>query len=322
MVTRWRTIRSWTDRISNNRPSWLQLTRTGEHVPFVVPLTLLGGLLAARATGRPLDIRMALIVGANALAVAYAFMINDVEDAPDDAADPTKAARNVVSRGALSVRRAQLYCGLAAVGAAALYLMVGGWAAPIGLAVLALSHLYSWRPIRLKSLPLVDVLSHSLMLGGLLVLAGSAVYPGGTGAALGFSLAATAISAYGQLYNQLRDFHTDQRAGLRNTIAWLGPDRARLLMYAALVLGLMVLLGAIAGGSFPLSFGIAIAFGAMVSLRIPLAKDMRGGEAVEVSGRLQSRGLITLNIGTAAWLTWILAGPWLSDLLAALPALP
>ena len=68
----------------------IQLTRWQEYVPFVVPLTLLGGLLAARPNGIDLDWRLVAVTLANILAVAYAFMINDIEDAPDDARDPAR----------------------------------------------------------------------------------------------------------------------------------------------------------------------------------------------------------------------------------------
>ncbi|NJO84468.1 MAG: hypothetical protein HC828_17980, partial [Blastochloris sp.] len=69
----------------------IQLTRWKEYVPFVIPLTILGALLASRPYDTALDWRLAVVTLANILAVAYAFMINDIEDAPDDARDPDRA---------------------------------------------------------------------------------------------------------------------------------------------------------------------------------------------------------------------------------------
>ncbi|MBE0580897.1 hypothetical protein, partial [Devosia sp.] len=60
----------------------IKLTRWKEYIPFVVPLTILGALLAARPNNVLLDWRLVAVTLANILAVAYAFMINDIEDAP------------------------------------------------------------------------------------------------------------------------------------------------------------------------------------------------------------------------------------------------
>jgi len=71
----------------------IRLTRWKEYIAFVVPLTVLGALLAARPNGILLDWRLIVVTLANILAVAYAFMINDIEDAPDDARDPARHDR-------------------------------------------------------------------------------------------------------------------------------------------------------------------------------------------------------------------------------------
>ena len=85
----------------------VQLTRWQETVPFVVPLTLMGALMALQtaADGQGVDLRLLAVMAANILVVTYAFMINDIEDAPDDARDPARAIRNPIS----AVRRATEY---------------------------------------------------------------------------------------------------------------------------------------------------------------------------------------------------------------------
>ena len=82
----------------------VKLTRWKEYIPFVVPLTLLGALLAAQPRDIALDWRLAAVMLGNILAVAYAFMINDIEDAPDDARDPDRAARNPITTGEIGIR--------------------------------------------------------------------------------------------------------------------------------------------------------------------------------------------------------------------------
>ena len=81
----------------------LKLSRWQESIPFVIPLTLLGGLMAYRFADVRLDERLLYVLLANILAVIYAFMINDIEDAEDDQkGDPERAKRNVIASGELS----------------------------------------------------------------------------------------------------------------------------------------------------------------------------------------------------------------------------
>src|SRR3989344_3650588 len=78
--------------------SFRQLTRWREHLPFPVPLTVLGAIIAS-ANGAVLDSKLIYVVLANVATVSYAFMINDIEDAEDDALDTKKAKRNPISAG-------------------------------------------------------------------------------------------------------------------------------------------------------------------------------------------------------------------------------
>ena len=106
---------------------WLQLSRWQEFVPFALPLTVLGALLGAEFTARPLDGRLLASLAGNMLAVAYAFMLNDIEDAPDDALDAARAPQNVIASGRLSARAAYRGCALAAAAALACYALGGWW---------------------------------------------------------------------------------------------------------------------------------------------------------------------------------------------------
>ena len=74
-----------------------RLTRFQEYVCFVIITTFLGAAASRGSLGWPL---IGVLV-ANWLAVGFAFMINDVEDAPDDALDPAKA-RAILSQPASS----------------------------------------------------------------------------------------------------------------------------------------------------------------------------------------------------------------------------
>ncbi len=291
------------DTVSIKMRGVLRLTRWREYVPFVIPVTALGAILAAQAHDLALDWRLLVTILANVLAVGYAFMINDIEDAPDDAREAGRAARNPVACGELTPR--QGWVASLTVGAVTLVLygVVGIWPFIIGVLTLALSHCYSWKPIRLKAWPVTDILSHSLMLSGLLFLAGYFAYGTAPGLVWLVALAATLISVYGQLYNQLRDYEMDKAAGLYNTAIVVGKRNARLLMYSSVALALILLLYAIYAQVIPLwilSVPLLVA-PVFYFIRMP-ATDMRGATIAEVSGSVQMLFLIIANSTIAVWL--------------------
>jgi 4-hydroxybenzoate polyprenyltransferase len=280
----------------------IQLTRWKEYVPFVIPLTILGALLASRPYETALDWRLAVVTLANILAVAYAFMINDIEDAPDDARDPDRAARNPISSGRINVRLGYAACRLVAAVTLALYALGGGWVLVIGGATLLLSHLYSWRTVRLKAWPITDVVSHSLMLSGLLLLAGYFIYHDSPGIVWFVAAASTLISVYGQLYNQLRDYDMDKAAGLHNTAIVLGEANTRRAMYLSVGLAGVCILAAIFQGAFPLWLGLVVLAGLPISMMFRPQTDMRGTATIDMSGAMQVQAIIVANLVVSAWL--------------------
>ncbi|MEZ4667321.1 MAG: prenyltransferase [Anaerolineae bacterium] len=285
----------------------IRLTRWKEYIPFVVPLTVLGALLATRPNDISLDWRLVGVTIANILAVAYAFMINDIEDAPDDARDPARAARNPVSMGEISARFGYAACRTVAAITLIFYALGGFWALVIGIGTLLLSHLYSWRPVRLKAWPVTDIVSHSLMLSGLLLLAGYFTYHTEPGIVWLVAAAVTLISVYGQLYNQLRDFDMDKAAGLYNTAIVLGVGRTKLAMYASVLLAGISFLAAVWHGVFPLWLGVVVLISIPISMVVSPKTDMRGGAAVDTSGSLQIQSLLVVNLTITAWLVWAVA---------------
>lgn len=283
----------------------IQLTRWKEYIPFVIPLTLLGALLAARPHNTSLDVRLIAVTLANILAVAYAFMINDIEDAPDDARDPARAAKNPITSGRIGVRIGYAACRVVAAGTLVLYAVGGLPVLAIGIGTVLLSHLYSWRPVRLKAWPVTDIVSHSLMLSGLLLLAGYFIYDTQPGIVWLVAAAATLASVYGQLYNQLRDYDMDKAAGLKNTAILVGQNYTRWIMYGTIALAAACALAAIVQGAFPVWLGGVALLAIPVSMFYRPKTDMRGSAIVEASGNVQAQGLFVLNSIITVWLAQV-----------------
>jgi 4-hydroxybenzoate polyprenyltransferase len=169
-----------------------------------------------------------------------------------------------------------------------------------------LSHLYSWRPVRLKAWPVTDVVSHSLMLSGLLLLAGYFIYHDSPGFVWLVAVSATLISVYGQLYNQLRDYEMDKAAGLKNTAIMLGEKHTRRVMRASVALAAVCVLAAVVQGLFPLWLGIVLVVGVPVSLLFRTDRDMRGGKAADSGGRVQVQVVMVFNLMVTVWLVQVL----------------
>ncbi len=279
-----------------------RLTRAKEHLLFTVTLTLMGANLAVAGQPARLDARLVTVLGANVLAVTFAFMINDVEDAGDDAADPARAARNAIARGDLSRRAGWLAALAAGALALGLYALTPPLAFGTGALTLILALLYSWRPVRLKAIPALDVIAHVLMLSALLFLAGFFVYDPAPGPAWWAAAGVALVSAYGQLYNQLRDFEPDRAAGLHNSAALLGRAWTRRLMYVALALAAGCLAVTVARGLWPLWLALVpVALAPVVAWRRS-GTDMRGTAAVDASGRYQGRCMLVAALTMIAWL--------------------
>lgn len=279
----------------------IKLTRINEYVWFVIVTTLVG---AATAGG---EFGWALIgaVIANELSVGFAFMINDVEDADDDALNPAKIKRNPVSAGMLTKREANIASYATALIAAVIYAMLSPAAFIVGVISLIVGWIYSWGPVRLKSKPIVDLLSHVMMLAGFQFLAGHFAFANQLSGPWFFPfLFLVSISGYGELYNELRDYEGDLTAGLKHTAAVIGHRAATLLMNTLLILGIV-------GALYTIFFmqilpgwviGLLVAVFALLFLR-PMLKARRAGAhgSVEAQAPFQVPIQIAAAIALSAW---------------------
>jgi 4-hydroxybenzoate polyprenyltransferase len=218
----------------------LRLARYKEYTFFVTITTLLG----VSAAGGEFGFKLIFVLAANWLAVAFAFMINDVEDADDDALNPLKINRNPVSARDLTPRVATGASWFVAAVSAGFYALVGLWPFVLGIISLALGFFYSWRPVRFKNMPLIDLASHCMMLAGLQFLPAMLAFNTQPSPEWLFPFFFIVnISLYGELFNELRDLDGDLKAGLNHTASKLGYKPTYWLMM--IIFGIGVACGVI-----------------------------------------------------------------------------
>lgn len=279
----------------------ISLTRHKEYVIFVVVTTFLG----ARISGASIDWRLLLVLVANWLAVGFSFMINDVEDAPDDALNPAKINRNPVSAGHISLPVAYAASFAVAILAALAYFFLGPIPFWLGMACLAIGLLYSWRVVRLKRIPVVDLISHGLLLAGLQFLCAYFTFaPNGGGEWIAPFVFVVSISLYGELFNEVRDLEGDLKAGVTHTAAVVGERAAHVLMYLLLAGGGIAFVYSIVTGLIPLwVLAVMAAIGAIV-LAKPILQ-MRRGSAIDLTGPLHVPMQI---VGALTMIVWVIGG--------------
>lgn len=184
---------------------------------------------------------------ANYLMLVFAFIINDIEDRDEDRESEYEALTfiqniklvtgisvtqssgkkrfsNPFAKGVLSpqVGRAVLVL-LALASLVSSWLFGGYFAVLVAASNLLVGILYSLRSIRLKSVPVFDILSHAYLLAAVQVLF-FFTYGGANLNATSYLLLVFVFvqSVSGDLNNEYRDFDEDQAAGIRNTSTLLG----------------------------------------------------------------------------------------------------
>lgn len=269
----------------------LNLSRWRDFLNFTLPVTLLAYGLGVKQSGSKVNwISLLVVLSANILAMAFAFIINELEDYEDDGKK-------------IDVELAKALSIVTPLISLLLYSTLGKNTFIIGFFIIALSFLYSWKKVRLKAYPIVDVLSHCLMLGGLIFM--SAFLVNGTlqGKYYFVFLAVTLVSAYGQFYNQVRDFKEDKKAGLRNTSILIGYKLARISMYSCIFIALIFIALSFISILLPFWFiysGIVIFIFTTVLYKTKIKeRDIKSGVPIV---NIQTQFLITLTILSLVYL--------------------
>ena len=286
-----------------------RLARYREYLFFVVVTTSLGAMSASAFFGW----RLMIVLVANWLAVAFAFMFNDLEDAAEDALNPAKVNRNPVSCCIISPRAARIASASVALLACLTYALLGFWPFVLGSFCILLGFAYSWRRIRLKTIPFLDMASHCLMLAGLQFLTAYFTFePSAPERWLPPFLFIVCISLYGELFNELRDLEEDMKAGITHTATLLGRRLAYWLMMSLLAVGIASAVYTVfIEQLIPVGIlGLMAFFAAALAIR-PLLKVRQKQSNLELQASFQKPLEIAAASALSVHFVLPLMGPWL-----------
>ncbi len=177
----------------------------------------------------------------------YSFIVNDLEDAEDDALDEKKKLRNPVSSGFISYREGLIILQLTSVPALIAAFFFGGINAfMVAFAAILTGHLYSWKVVRFKSYPIFDIATHSFALAGFQPILFNSFAGGSFSSSFWLVfIGVMLVSIGGALYNQLRDYNVDVKSGLNNTTIFFGKKISKVLFVFAYLLGFILNFAAI-----------------------------------------------------------------------------
>jgi len=174
--------------------------------------------------------------------LSFSFSINNCFDHEGDRLG-SKVSRNPIASDHIRVQGGVLFSVILAL----LGLIFSGFwfgAGPLSIYVLMLllSGAYSIPPIRLKSVPFLDLVTHGLFFGSLIVLYGVTVTGGFTYASLPLFFSVFILSLILELRNQIDDVEEDIVTGVETTVVRIGSSRANKLFYSLLAIHIGLLI--------------------------------------------------------------------------------
>jgi len=277
---RWRTrARGIRDAIA---PHWamLRLTDSRAYLGMAILGVSLGGGFSEAVDTRPtMTISLALSC---VLYLGFAFSINNCFDRESDRLNPAKTRRNPAAIGTVSLPGGVVLAAVAGLGGLCLAgLASANRPAPLLLyiSLLVVGASYSVPPVRLKGVPVLDLVSHGLGFGVLLFLYG---FCATSTCSLAPRLIIVTVSVFlcsifFEIRNHLDDLDMDKTAGTMTTACWLGRGGTEKLLKFVLfshlsVLFLLVWLNAPAAYLAPVLLMFTLIITPVLRRRVPLVR--------------------------------------------------
>ena len=208
--------------------------------------------------------------------LGFSFSINNCFDHEGDR-HGVKVTRNPVALDRISVRSGFLFSlVLAASGLMITGLLLGSWPATIYLVMLLLSGAYSAPSPRFKSIPFIDMLSHGLFFGSLIVIFGLSVSGGSNPQTLLICAGIFLASIIVELNNQIEDAVADAKVGLRTTTVTVGLPLANKLFSTLLAIHIAVMIYLLSQLGGLLTAGLSVGFFMVLAYVFYIGKERKG----------------------------------------------
>jgi 4-hydroxybenzoate polyprenyltransferase len=170
---------------------------------------------------------------------AFGYIYNDLEDADDDYNDPKKRKRNPISSGEIT-KNQSIFVNLVLL-SLGLYLLnlINSFVFILGILYAFVGFVYSWKTLRLKSKPILDLISHMLFLGVLQFLTTYAAFRSLDLSIAPFLMIIVPISVMNEILHELKDYEIDKETMIKNTVQRF--ERSDIKRFLLVMLGLFII---------------------------------------------------------------------------------
>jgi 4-hydroxybenzoate polyprenyltransferase len=221
-----------------------------------------GGRIGASSLGYFVHVGLEFAITI-ALYLAFTFSINNCFDVGSDIHQGQKLRKNPIAAGLVGFRGGLAQSlSLALIGLALTYAWFGIDHLVLYSMLVFLAGAYSAPPLRFKSIPLADLISHGLFFGTLLYLYGASVAGGQAALAITVGASVFIYSITLELRNHLDDYQADSISETKTTVCWMGRASARRLLHVLLLThwAFLAMIARSAGYSYlVIVLGIAVA---------------------------------------------------------------
>ena len=222
----------------------LRLTRINENTiwktPWVLIHLLIFPLIFVVSPQNFFSYKTIAVFLGNVFITASGFIINDVEDADEDYHVLEKRKRNPISNKELTKKQGYVIGFSSMIIGLTLLFTINFLVFLLGFVLGFIGILYSLKPIKLKSRPILDIVGHVIGFGVIQISTTYLAFSSPNLQFLSILIVLITFSAAAEIFQELRDFEVDKKTKINNTIQKFGKfDPAALII----VLGMIATLG-------------------------------------------------------------------------------
>jgi len=195
--------------------NFIRLSRIPEYYHV---LLLIFPLIFVISPSNFLTTKTAIIFCANLLLTAFGYAFNDIEDADFDYHDREKRNRNLIASSMITKKHGYIYCAILVTTGLFLLSFINSSVFIMGVILVIVGFFYSWNGYKLKSKPLIDLLSHVIFLGEMQFLITYLAFRPLEMLVVPFLMIIVPFSVMNEILQGIRDFEIDRSTNIENTV--------------------------------------------------------------------------------------------------------